>query len=98
MTLRSGEQPESGTMPRVWKRRSGSNDDAVLASAQKYVQHPDVDAVELASTLRQLREVWCLEGTAIGNKDACHCRRAHPNSMGRINIWHFMRQNWLSNQ
>ena len=74
------------------------DDDAVLASAQKYAQHPDVDAFELASTLRQLREVWCLEGTAIGNKDACHCRRAHPNSMGRINIWHFMRQNWLSNQ
>jgi hypothetical protein len=26
------------------------DDDAVLASAQKYVQHPDVDAFELAST------------------------------------------------
>ena len=44
------------------------DDDAVLASAQKPVPHSDVDAFELASTLRQLREVWCLEGTAIGNK------------------------------
>jgi hypothetical protein len=41
---------------------------AILASAKKYIQHPDADAFELASTLRQLKEVWCLEGTAIGNK------------------------------
>jgi Trypsin-like peptidase domain/MAP3K TRAFs-binding domain len=44
------------------------DEDAVLASAQKYVQHPDADAFELGSTLRQLKEVSCLEGTAIGNK------------------------------
>jgi Trypsin-like peptidase domain/Tetratricopeptide Repeats-Sensor len=41
---------------------------AILASAKKYIQHPDADAFELASTLRQLKEVWCLEGTDIGNK------------------------------
>ncbi|HET7384413.1 MAG TPA: serine protease [Pseudolabrys sp.] len=41
---------------------------AILGSAKKYIQHPDADAFELASTLRQLKEVWRLEGTAIGNK------------------------------
>jgi V8-like Glu-specific endopeptidase len=44
------------------------DDDAVLASAKKYIQHPDADAFELASTLRQLKEIWRLEGTALGNK------------------------------
>lgn len=39
-----------------------------LAWMKKYVQHPDTDAFELASTLRQLKEVWCLDGTAIGNR------------------------------
>jgi hypothetical protein len=41
---------------------------AILVAAKKYVQHPDADAFELASTLRQLKEVWGLEGTDIGNK------------------------------
>ena len=41
---------------------------AILTSAKKYIQHPDADAFELASTLRQLKEVWRLEGTDIGNK------------------------------
>jgi hypothetical protein len=41
---------------------------AVLAVAKKYIQHPDADAFELVSTLRQLKEVWRLEGTDIGNK------------------------------
>jgi hypothetical protein len=40
----------------------------ILTAAKKYVQHPDADAFELASTLRQLKEVWRLEGTDIGNK------------------------------
>ena len=40
----------------------------ILALARKYIQHPDADAFELGSTLRQLKEIWCLEGTAIGNK------------------------------
>jgi hypothetical protein len=44
------------------------DDDAILALAKKYIQHPDADAFELASTLHQLKDVWCLEGTAIGNK------------------------------
>jgi hypothetical protein len=41
---------------------------AILSSAKKYVQHPDADAFELGSTLRQLKDVWRLEGTDIGNK------------------------------
>jgi len=41
---------------------------AILIAARKYIQHPDADAFELASTLRQLKEVWRLEGTDIGNQ------------------------------
>jgi hypothetical protein len=41
---------------------------AILNSAKKYIQHPDADAFELGSTLRQLKEVWRLEGTDIGSK------------------------------
>jgi hypothetical protein len=44
------------------------DEDAVLALAKKYIQHPDADAFELSSTLHQLKDVWCLEGTAMGNK------------------------------
>jgi hypothetical protein len=44
------------------------DEDAVLALAKKYIQHPDADAFELGSTLHQLKDVWRLEGTAIGNK------------------------------
>ena len=41
---------------------------AILISAKKYIQHPDADAFELGSTLRQLKDVWRLEGTDIGKK------------------------------
>jgi len=41
---------------------------AILSSAKKYIQHPDADAFELGSTLRQLKDVWKLEGTDIGIK------------------------------
>ena len=41
---------------------------AILTAAKKYIQHPDADAFELASTLRQLKEVWRLEGTDVGDK------------------------------
>jgi hypothetical protein len=44
------------------------DDDAALAWTKKYVQHPDTDAFELASTLRQLKEVWLLEETPLGAK------------------------------
>lgn len=32
--------------------------EATLAWAKKYVRHPDADAFELGSSLRQLREIW----------------------------------------
>ena len=44
------------------------DESAILTAAKKYIQHPDADAFELASTLRQLKEVWRLEGTDVGNK------------------------------
>lgn len=34
--------------------------------ARLYVRHPATDSFELGSTLRQLREVWQLEGSALG--------------------------------
>jgi len=34
------------------------DEDAVLALAIKYIQHPDADAFELGSTLQQLKDVW----------------------------------------
>jgi hypothetical protein len=40
---------------------------AALEWLKKYVQHPDSDAFELSSTLRQLKEVWCLERSEVGN-------------------------------
>jgi hypothetical protein len=59
----------------VWDYATGmeaavglKDEEAVLSLAQKYVRHPDADAFELSSTLRQLKEVWHLEGTDIGNK------------------------------
>jgi tetratricopeptide (TPR) repeat protein len=39
---------------------------AALGFLAKYVRHPDADAFELASTLRQLKEVWKLAGTPFG--------------------------------
>ncbi|SCY62082.1 Trypsin-like peptidase domain-containing protein [Nitrosospira sp. Nl5] len=43
----------------------GDKDEA-LTSAAKYVRHPDADAFELGSTLRQLKEVWQMEKTPLG--------------------------------
>lgn len=45
----------------------GSYDEAIKWVG-KYVKHPEADAFELGSTLRQLKEIWKLEGTEIGNK------------------------------
>lgn len=39
------------------------DEDAALGRAVRYTGHPGTDAFELASTLRQLEEVWCLDGT-----------------------------------
>src|SRR5215471_17216835 len=69
------------------------DESAILAAAKKYIQHPDADAFELASTLRQLKEVWCLEGTDIGNKllpvlEYAVLQReggsVHPTQLGKV--------------
>jgi hypothetical protein len=39
------------------------DEDAAIGRAVKYTEHPDADAFEIASTLRQLQEVWCLDST-----------------------------------
>jgi hypothetical protein len=68
---------------------------AILTSAKKYIQHPDADAFELASTLRQLKEVWSLEGTDIGNKllpvlEYAVLQReggaVHPTQLGKVPV------------
>ena len=68
---------------------------AILAAAKKYVQHPDADAFELASTLRQLKEVWHLEETDIGNKllpvlEYAVLQReggsVHPTQLGKVPV------------
>lgn len=41
---------------------------AAIDWAGKYVKHPSTDAFECASTLRQLREIWQLEGSAEGDR------------------------------
>ncbi len=42
--------------------------DGAFRWAKKYTTHPEVDAFELASSLRQLKEVWQLEETSLGKK------------------------------
>lgn len=42
--------------------------DGALRWARKYARHPEADAFELGSTLRQMKELWCLQGTDIGKK------------------------------
>ncbi len=42
--------------------------DTALEWTGKYVKHPDTDAFEIASTLRQMKEVWCLDDTPEGGK------------------------------
>jgi len=44
------------------------DEDGALKWVAKYVNHPEADAFELGSTLRQLQEVWQLGGTALGGK------------------------------
>ena len=38
-----------------------------LKWAKNYATHPRADAFELGSTLRQMREIWQLDGTDVGN-------------------------------
>jgi hypothetical protein len=40
-----------------------ADEDAALGRAVMYTEHQEADAFELASTLRQLEEVWCLDST-----------------------------------
>lgn len=42
------------------------NLDSALKWGKEYLRHPGADAFEIGSTLRQLREVWQLEQTALG--------------------------------
>lgn len=42
------------------------NQSSALKWAKEYLQHPGADAFEIGSTVRQLREVWQLEKTPIG--------------------------------
>lgn len=39
------------------------DEDAAIGRAVKYSQAPSADAFEIASTIRQLQQVWCLEDT-----------------------------------
>jgi V8-like Glu-specific endopeptidase len=39
------------------------DEDAAIGRAHRYAEHPEVDAFALASTIRQLIEVWELDGT-----------------------------------
>lgn len=42
--------------------------DAALANLKKYVLHPGTDAFEIASTLRQLEEIWHAQALPIGQQ------------------------------
>ena len=44
------------------------DDQSALTWAGKYVMHPDADAFELGSSLRQLKEVWRLERSVLGRR------------------------------
>jgi hypothetical protein len=42
--------------------------DTALVNLKKYILHPDTDAFEIASTLRQLKEVWRAQELPIGQQ------------------------------
>jgi hypothetical protein len=44
------------------------NEEEALKWARKYVKHPSIDAFELASTVRQMKEIWRLNKTEIGKQ------------------------------
>ncbi len=59
--------------PDAWDLATGmeaavalGDQDNALRWARRYVRRPDADAFEIASTLRQLREIWQLQGTSLG--------------------------------
>jgi hypothetical protein len=39
------------------------DEDGAISRAVRYTQHADADAFEIASTIRQLEQVWCLDAT-----------------------------------
>jgi hypothetical protein len=43
------------------------DEQTALGYTQKYLAHTDADAFEISSTLRQLKEIWQIEGKSIGN-------------------------------
>jgi hypothetical protein len=69
------QEIESSTAGYVWDYGTAmeasvalGDDLGALAWAGKYVKHPEADAFEIGSSLRQLKEVWALEGSVIGGK------------------------------
>jgi hypothetical protein len=69
-TLAAGPRPPSELVP-AWEAATLleaylalGQTDALIACARDYTAHPDVDAFEAASTLRQLQEIWNLTDEA----------------------------------
>ncbi len=67
------DEIETNQLSNVWDYATALEASVALADqasalkwAKVYVQHPGADAFELGSTLRQLKEVWRLEKTALG--------------------------------
>src|SRR5260370_33991390 len=59
----------------VWDYSTGmeaaitlKDEEPILRLAQNYARHPDADGFELSSTLGDLKDVWRLERTYVGNK------------------------------
>ena len=69
------EIDDLGQNATIWDYATAMEASVALGDMQKtlkwvkeYVRHPAADAFELGSTLRQLRELWNLPGTELGEK------------------------------
>jgi hypothetical protein len=70
-----GEIDDLGQNATIWDYATAmeasialGNTASALRWAKDYVRHPSVDAFELGSTLRQMKEIWKLPDTEFGNK------------------------------